>query len=100
MQKPNYARNQNPPSSTPPKNNKPAMEIRIGAIKAAIWENQSEDGVYHQVTFSRIYKAGEEWRRTESFNRDDLLVVAKVADLALEWILNHQNARPHPGSPA
>jgi len=65
-------------------NNKPVAEVRIGAVKAAIWPNQTESGVVrHNVTFSRIYKdANGDWKSTSSFGRDDLLVVAKVADQA------------------
>jgi len=64
--------------------NKPVAEVRIGAVKAAIWPNQTESGVVrHNVTFSRIYKdANGDWKSTSSFGRDDLLVVAKVADQA------------------
>ena len=35
---------------------KPAYEVRIGAIKAAIWKNDTTGGVRYNVTFSRIYK--------------------------------------------
>ncbi len=65
-------------------NNKPVAEVRIGAVKAAIWPNQTESGVVrYNVTFSRIYKDAQgEWKSTSSFGRDDLLVVAKVADQA------------------
>ena len=65
-------------------NNKPVAEVRIGAVKAAIWPNQTESGaVRYNVTFSRIYKGDDgKWKSTSSFGRDDLLVVAKVADLA------------------
>ncbi len=66
--------------------NKPAHEIRIGAVKAAIWDNSTADSVRHNVTFSRIYRDGDEWKRTESFGRDDLLVLAKLADQAHTWI--------------
>ena len=64
--------------------NKPVAEVRVGAVKAAIWPNQTESGVVrHNVTFSRIYKdADGNWKSTSSFGRDDLLVVAKVADMA------------------
>ncbi|MDE0166750.1 MAG: hypothetical protein OXL36_16765 [Bryobacterales bacterium] len=63
---------------------KPVAEVRVGRVKAAIWPNQTESGaVRHNVTFARIYKdANGEWKSTSSFGRDDLLVVAKVADLA------------------
>lgn len=65
---------------------KPATEIRIGAIKAAVWRNETEGGVRYNVTFSRSYRDAEHWRSTDSFGRDDLLVVAKLADHAHTWI--------------
>ena len=65
---------------------KPAHEIRIGAVKATIWENQTDRGVRHNVTVSRLYKSDEEWKQTDSFGRDDLLLVAKVVDQAHSWI--------------
>ena len=51
-------------------------------VKATIWPNETEDRPRHNVTFSRLYKddAGE-WKSTQSFGRNDLLVLAKVADL-------------------
>jgi hypothetical protein len=61
---------------------KPTSEIRIGKIKAAIWANETETGVRYNVTFSRLYKDGDGWKRSESFGRDDLLLLAKIADQA------------------
>ena len=91
--KPNqFIKNQAPSPSQGPKPNKPAGEIRIGLIRATIWERTFETGVSHNVTFSRSYKSGDEWRRSESFGRDDLLVLAKAADLAHTWILEQQAA--------
>ena len=58
----------------------------LGAVKAAIWQNQSENGTRYNVTLSRIYKDGEQWKTTESFGRDDLLLLAKVIDQAHSWI--------------
>jgi hypothetical protein len=66
---------------------KPAHEFRLGNVKATIWKNESEDGLRYNVTFSRSYLVGEEWKRSESFGRDDLLKVMKCADLAHGWIL-------------
>src|SRR6266496_1141032 len=65
---------------------KPVHEVRLGAIKAAIWKNDTQNGVRYNTTFSRLYRDGEEWKNTDSFGRDDLLVVAKVADQAHSWI--------------
>ena len=66
---------------------KPAHELRMGRIKAVIWGNEVEGGGFrHNVQIRRIYKDGEEWKQSESFGRDDLPLVAKVADLAHTWI--------------
>ena len=69
---------------------KPIHTIRLGTIRAAIWENKSENATYYNVTLSRRYKSGEEWKNSDSFSRDDLLLVAKVADEANSWIFAHQ----------
>ena len=63
-------------------NQKPVDEIRIGRVKATIWKNGTDEQPRHNVTFSRLYKDGDQWKSTQSFGRNDLLVLAKVADLA------------------
>ena len=65
---------------------KPIHEVRLGAIKAAIWENETKAGKRYSVTINRLYKDGDAWKRTESFGRDDLPLVGKVADLAHTWL--------------
>ena len=67
-------------------NDKPAHEVRVGTIKAAIWRNDTGNGVRFNTTFTRLYRDGNEWKSTNSFGRDDLLVVGKVADQAHSWI--------------
>ena len=69
---------------------KPVHEVRIGSIKAAIWKNETSTGARYNTTFSRIYKDKDEdqWRSTDSFGRDDLLVIAKVADAVHTWIFD------------
>lgn len=65
---------------------KPQHEIRLGSVKAAIWRNESETGARFNVKLSRIFKDGDTWKSTDSFGRDDLLLVAKVTDQAHSWI--------------
>ena len=65
---------------------KPVHEVRLGAIKAAIWANDTQNGVRHNVTLQRLYKGEDEWKSSDSFGRDDLLMVAKVANMAHTWI--------------
>ena len=62
---------------------KPVDEVRLGALKAAIWRNERDNGARFNVTFSRSYRDSDgNWKSTSSFGRDDLLVVAKLADRA------------------
>lgn len=75
----------------PKEKQKPVHEVRLGAIKAAVWKNETENGARYNTTVSRIYKDGDEWASTDSFGRDDLLTLGKVADLAHTWI--HQQAQ-------
>jgi hypothetical protein len=75
---------------------RPNHEVRLGAIKAAVWRNETEAGARFSVKFSRIYKEEHAWKSTESFGRDDLLLVSKVANEAHSWI--HQQEQNEPGS--
>ena len=60
--------------------NKPAHVERDGQLKATIWANQSEKGVYFTInlakTFTDIQGAV---RDTQSFNSAELLRVAELA---------------------
>lgn len=59
-------------------NNKPVHEVKIGRIKAAVFENG--DNAPPKVTFAALYKDGDEWKSSHSFTREDLPLIAKVAD--------------------
>jgi hypothetical protein len=69
---------------------KPVHEIRLGRIKAAIWENETQNGSLYNVTLSRLYKDGDDWKDSTSFGRDDLPLVVKVADLCHTWIFTRK----------
>ena len=69
------------------KKEKPVHEIRLGRIRAAIWANETENRqVWFNVTVSRLYKDGDQWKDTSTYRRDDLPIVAKVVDMAYAWI--------------
>ena len=61
-------------------------DARLGAIKATIWKNDTENGPRYSVTITRLYKDGEDWKTTDSFGRDDLPLAGKVLDMAHTWI--------------
>jgi hypothetical protein len=74
--------------------NRPVHEIRLGRIRAAVWSNPGEKGPLYSVGIARLYKdeTTGQWADSTSFHRDDLLLVAKVADAAHTWIYE-QSAR-------
>ena len=74
---------------------RPVHEIRMGRIRAAIWQNRVENGIRHNVTVSRLYKDGDDWKDSGSFGRDDLPLVAKVCDQAHNWIFAQSSEKPN-----
>ena len=73
--------------------NQPIEEIRLGAIRAAIWENEGQNGTRYTVSLSRLYKEGSEWKSSQTLSRDDLLLAAKVLDKAHTRIFELQQGR-------
>ena len=76
------------------KANPPVHTVRFGAVKAVVWENQTQHGVMHNVTVARSYKdeAGD-WQESSSFGVDDLLNLAKALDAAHSWIHEQRQQR-------
>ena len=69
-------------------NPKPVTAVRIGRVKATVWKNGTEDQPRYNVTFSRLYKEGDQWKSTQSFGRNYLLVLRKVADPSTSFTPN------------
>jgi hypothetical protein len=64
--------------------------LPCGNIKATIWENASEKGLFFATTFSRPFKdQSGEWRNGTSFGLNDLESLINVAREAKEWIETH-----------
>ena len=71
--------------------NKPAHEIKVGRIRVAIWANETDEKeIWFNATISRLYKAGDAWKESSSFGRDDLPIVSKAMDMAHHWMLRKQ----------
>jgi len=65
----------------------PVKTFRLGRIKAAVWENEADQKKYCNVTFARTYvDEAKAYHDTDSFGRDDLPLVAKLADQAHTFI--------------
>ncbi len=76
--------------------NKPVHEIRLGSIRAAIWANQTQNGIRHSVTISRSYRVGNDWKKTNSYGKEDLLVLEKITELAQKWLYENESTQPTP----
>ena len=63
----------------------PVETLRDGAMKAAIWQNESENGPFFAVTFARTFTNGDgELHDTDSFSGSQLLRLARLADKAYD----------------
>ena len=73
-----------------PKNG-PVHEERLGRVKAVVWENETRNGAMFNVQFCRVYHdANSGWQESQSFGRDDCLVLARLAEIVSVWIYRHQ----------
>jgi hypothetical protein len=87
-------------AAAPARGAAPLKVLRIGRIKAAVWENTAEKGTFHNVTFARLYiDQDKKFHDTDSFGRDDLLVLSKLADQAHTFVCERMAAAKSGGEP-
>ncbi len=69
----------------------PTHEIRLGAIRATIWANETASGNrWHVVTISRSYKDDQgQWQAMHSYAKHHLSDLVKVIEAADQWITQH-----------
>ena len=68
----------------------PVETIRMGGVKASVWENHTRNGPVLSVTLVRTYWDGQAFRDTKSFRRDDLLVAAEACRHAFNWVVEYE----------
>ena len=68
--------------------NRPVHEVRLGSVKATIWANDTQAGIRHNITLAKLYRDGDAWKTTPTLGRDDLLVAAKVLEMAHTWVFD------------
>lgn len=74
------------------KKDAPVAKVSVGLQAASIWKNESEGRAFYNVTFDRRYRnAKGDWKSTGSYGAEDLLALAKLADLAHTKVLELQN---------
>ena len=77
--------------------NKPVHQVRIGRIKAAVFENG--DDAPRKVQFQALYKDEEDkWQGSQSFTREDLPLLIKVADRVHSYLYEKNDSNGQNGS--
>ena len=84
-----FAPSSPPARSAPASGTAPVKTLRLGRIKAAVWENTADQRTFYNVTFARTYMdESKKFHDTDSFGRDDLLLLGKLADQAHTFIFD------------
>jgi hypothetical protein len=53
--------------------------------------NETRNGAMYNVQFCRVYHdAKSGWKESQSYGRDDCLVLARLAEIVSVWIYRHQ----------
>jgi hypothetical protein len=69
---------------------RPVYRLRYGNVVAAVWLNNSAAGYFYNTTFSRLYKDGDQWGDSSSFEDRDLPNLAKAAADVHTWIFQQK----------
>jgi hypothetical protein len=64
----------------------PVHVVKLGRIQANVWANETKNGKRFNVTVCRLYQENGEWKRSDSFGRDELLSAARAFQTAHDWI--------------
>ncbi|MGC4006125.1 MAG: hypothetical protein QM811_24605 [Pirellulales bacterium] len=64
----------------------PVHEIRLGRVRAVIWEESTPEGPKHSVAFGRAQTPGDQ---SERYAPEELPLVLEASDLAHLWICEH-----------
>ena len=70
--------------------NSPINKIRVGAVSITIWENEKtgKDGQKYTAQSFQLdknYKTGDDWKTTNSYSANDLMLVIMACQKALEY---------------
>lgn len=63
---------------------KPIATYQVGAAKVTVWENKREDGgTWKNFRIEKLYKKGDKWETTNSFDESELLQLRAAIDKAI-----------------
>ena len=73
---------------------KPAVTFKAGGLSVSVWKRFHNEEAFYNATPQRAYldkkdtSGGKDgtWKYSDSFNRDDLPIVAALLNQAFAWI--------------
>jgi len=72
----------------------PDRRYKIGLNYLSFWANQTDSGTDYGIKLHRRYRDPEgNWHSTDTFRYDDLLAVAKLAQVAHTELMYRQEAK-------
>lgn len=72
--------------------NKPVFTSRTNRVEVAIWRNESEDSIWHNITFQKNYRDDDgSVKSTNNFKMDDLPAVAFLAAKAYDFLASDES---------
>ena len=67
--------------------NKPVFTRRLNRIEVAIWNNETEENIWQNITFQRTYRDEQgAMQNTNNFRMDDLPALASLAAKAYDHL--------------
>ena len=67
--------------------NKPIHEVKVGALKATFWKNQTKNGDMLTVSFARLYKdRDDKWATSGSYTKEDLGTLVALISQSVNFL--------------
>ena len=62
---------------------KPLATYQVGPAKVTVWENKGKYGTWKNFRVEKVYKKGNKWLTTNSFDEKELLQLKATIDKAI-----------------
>jgi hypothetical protein len=71
--------------------NKPEYTHRLNQLEVAVWKNESDAAIWHNITFQRVYRDNEgAIQNTNNFRMTDLPTVAFLSAKAYDFLASKE----------
>jgi hypothetical protein len=66
------------------KRQRPKATYKVGSAQVTVWTNKRSDGTtWKNFQVEKLYKVGDKWQKTNSFNETELLELKAALDKAI-----------------